>query len=519
MLCLKELAYGPRGVGPISLSLWPGEVVLLCGPSGSGKSTLCSLVTGELEPSSGSLELAPGLIGTVAADVESQLLGSTVEQELEFGRGLSLASNVALESARTELLSYWHGRGGEDPQRLSAGEQQLLLLTSLALGPFPLLILDEALSCLDEAAFVTVGQALRALAASGVLVVLVSHELRTLVWADRCLGLVGGELVLDKPARELTGGDLGRMAVWPGTLQVGGEQRVLGPRLTQVGDGSVGTVSEARHRSDVGLAGQGELTRSGPVLQAPQVAGVGSPLEEAPSVERSRSQARLAGRADNASPWVVSHRQTAIELAAGELLCVAGVTGSGKSHLLATLAGHAQMPCWEVARAGYSVLLPQFVSSVLWHRSVRAELEASAREARRRGGKGGLCCEDLLELPSEWLERSPRSLSRGQMKMVACLCLLLQQPDLLLLDEPFGGLDASLRRHLERRLCDYLQAGGRAVLSTHWADEMVVYPHRLLLLEQGTPSYYGEPWSYFEKQPDPRLGLPSRLAWQRAAGS
>ena len=459
MLILKDLCYADRGVGPVSLSLSEGQVVLLCGPSGSGKSTLCALLTGELEASSGSVEQDRGLIGTMASDVESQLLGATVGQELELGRLLRPDMSLdSLDEARARLYSYWKGREGEDPQRLSSGEQQLLLLTSLALGPFPLLILDEGLSCLDETAFVAVCRALRALAESGVLILLVSHELRALPWADRCLGLESGQLLFDKETTELLGSDLRQVRVWPGTLSLVDKQRVLG----QSSNCSVEFVQ--------GLLPQPQQSTPLPLL-------------------------------------AFEHQE--FELASGEVLCLAGVTGSGKSRLLMALAGHTTMTGWDVAETGYTVLARQQVASLLWHPTVREELEASSDEAKRRGYSCKSSLELRLAIPEAWLERSPRTLSRGQAKFLACCCLLLQQPNLLLLDEPFGGLDAELRGRLENCLREYLRSGGRIVFTTHRADEMLLYPHCLLLLEQGRPAYHGKPSAYFQEYPDSSLGKPS----------
>src|SRR5687768_10953975 len=123
MLTLCELTYAPRGLGPISLTLTAGQVVLLCGPSGSGKSTVCALLTGELEPSSGRLERSDSsqgaLCGYMAADVESQLLGATVAQELALGRSAQAAGiSPARQLAAEALAAHFEGRGEVDPQQL-----------------------------------------------------------------------------------------------------------------------------------------------------------------------------------------------------------------------------------------------------------------------------------------------------------------------------------------------------------------------------------------------------------------
>lgn len=473
MLTLTELCYPSRGLGPLSLSLEAGQVVLLCGPSGSGKSTLCGLITGDLEPASGTVARPPR-VGTMRGDVESQLLGSSVGQELELGRlaGRSSADRRVVDLSTPDLTSTsaprppaqllsslaqrWEGRDNEDPQALSSGEQHLLLLSSLALGSFPLLVLDEGLSCLDQESFQEICARLRALALEGVLVVLVSHELRILPWVDRCLGLSGGRLVLDKAAASMTGTDLCQLRIWTGTLSLAPEHPVLGAEAQLPATGSFSELETGPSSAN----GAGTLEHEGG-LQVPMSGGV---------------------------------------------LALAGPTGSGKSRLLGSMSGLDILPGWQFRPGASSiVLLPQPAISVLWHRSVAAELRASLLEGKRRGGCAG---DDVPEIPADWRPRSPRSLSHGQAKFLACLCLLLQRPDLLLLDEPFSGLDADLRQHLERRLRAYLAAGGRLIMSTHHPDEMVLYASRLLVLDQGKPQYLGVAWEFFESRPDGPLGRP-----------
>ena len=457
MLTLTELCYTPRGLGPLSLKLEGGQIVLLCGPSGSGKSTLCGLLGEDLEPSSGELR-KDARVAIMTADVESQLLGMTVGQELEIGRraGDRKGGASRLGSQQEALVRRWRGREGEDPQSLSSGEQHLLLLTSLALSCSPVLVLDEGLSCLDEVSFTEVCALLKALAKEGALVLLVSHELRALSWVDRYLVLSEGRLLLDKPAATVTGADLKLARIWTGTLSISDDEVVLG--------------------------------RS-PSEPSPAPLPVWSPATEAPIP-------------------LLHHRDGCdVGLSGGHALAVTGVTGSGKSLLMSTLAGQAEMEGWTLAGPSeYRVLLPQPASSVLWHRSVKAELQASLAEGRRRKVRAGPTVDDLPELPRSWLERSPRSLSQGQAKMVACLCLLMQGAEGLLMDEPFRGLDADLRQALEGRIRNYLKSGGRLVLTTHRVDEMVLYSHAMLVLRGGAPAYFGDAGAYFQNHRDSELG-------------
>lgn len=439
MLHLRDISYQPRGLGPLSLSLRAGEIVLLCGPSGSGKSTLCAILDGELEATSGELSREPGAerLALLGSDFEAQLLGSTVGQELALGR------DGRSEPGDSPLLGLWEGRESEDPHDLSAGEQQLLLLTCLATGPARFLLVDEALSCLDEASFRLVAGALRELADSDRGVLIVSHEVRLLALVDRCVGLVEGRLVFDLPVDQMAEPQLDLVRIWRGSR------------------------GRAPGESDF-LAGGGQRDRE----------------------------------------ILLSSPAGAVELASGECLTLAGVTGSGKSRWLMAAAGLLRVEGWRRESDLAFALLRQRAVSLMQRRTVEAELECSLLEGERRGGVR-LSLEELSDVPRAWWDRSPRSLSQGQARFLANLCLLLQRPELLLLDQPFSGLDADLRERLVRRLALYLEAGGRLVLATHRPEEMVLYGHKLLVLEKGETTYHGFPWGYFEAQPDPRLGFPT----------
>ncbi len=445
MLELIDLTYQSRGLGPLSLSLERGQVIMLCGPSGSGKSTLCQLLLGDLDPDQGMVQWEAGVrCGFLGGDVESQLLGGTVAQELELSRRASVGSpSPAWRALQSQVMERFATRMGEDPHRLSRGEQQILLLSSLLVGPYSCLILDEGLSGLDEFAFEAFCRFLREVAHAGGLIIAVSHEARLLPWTDRVLGLNAGELRLDCSTSALAWEDFGSVQLWPGVIVPGAPEEKV-------------------------WEGQPELSWEFP--------GLGS-------------------RGDGTH--IVLPDPLSRTLAAGEALALAGVSGSGKSRLLRDLCFAREL------EPAYRVMLTDNPSVMLCRRTVLAEVTVSQEHGRSRGMTIG-----ELDLPEDWLERSPRALSTGQRKLVACRCLLLQAPDLLFLEEPFSGLDSQLRTTLELWLREYLRSGGRLVFTTHHPDEMCLYPDTLMVVEGGRPVWEGNDRMEFMSQPDLRLGQP-----------
>ena len=448
MIELRDLSYKQRNFGPVTLSLAKGQVVLLCGPSGSGKSTLCQLLLGELDPTQGLVSWEPDVrYGFLGGDVESQLLGSSVGQEFEFAQQQSLKSRSSHWMALEEtVLSRFQDKLELDPHELSRGEQQILLLSSMLLGPYSCLVLDEGLSGLDHSAFESFCQLLRDVAGAGGLVIVVSHEARFLRWCDRVVGLKEGTVVLDRCRGDVTWSDFCRVQLWAGALLPGApEERVEESFVAQPNEGE---------RLGVSL---GAVSWSLPV------------------------------------PWD-------FRLFSGQSLAVTGVSGSGKSRWLTQVLDSAQLSSL------YRVMLTECCSSMLWRRTVATEIEVSLSLGRGRGGD----CPDYLGVPEDWLDKSPRALSLGQRKLVTCYCLLLQRPDLLLMEEPFSGLDHDLREVLVGWLRQYLASGGGLIFSTHSPDELWLYPNFLLFFEREKPTWMGGSWSEFvEAFPEEkRLGFP-----------
>ncbi len=168
------------------------------------------------------------------------------------------------------------------------------------------------------------------------------------------------------------------------------------------------------------------------------------------------------------------------ELTAGEILCVMGPSGSGKSSLLAFLAGFLA-PAFEasgrVLLDGRDVLcLPAeqrrigllFQDPLLFpHLSVGGNLrfalpgDCPDKQARI---ESALSCVGL----AGFAERDPATLSGGQKSRVALQRLLLSEPHAVLLDEPFSRLDTALRREVRALVFQTLQAAGLpSVLVTH----------------------------------------------------
>jgi energy-coupling factor transporter ATP-binding protein EcfA2 len=191
-----------RGFGPVSLEFVGGEMTLLCGLSGSGKSTLCQLLCGRQVPSHGGIlgrESFP--IGYVAHDFESQLIGSTVREELSLGNEVDWETwSEALADLVTPLVA----QSSCDPHDLAASEQQALLLCGLVRSGARFLVLDESLSLLDPLKRHRFMKVLRTLRSSGLGFLLVSHDPGLLPHVDRVVVLEKGGVLYDGSPDDVT---------------------------------------------------------------------------------------------------------------------------------------------------------------------------------------------------------------------------------------------------------------------------------------------------------------------------
>ena len=208
-LLVEGLVAG-RGRGfrlpPLDLSVTPGEVVALIGPNGAGKTTLLKTLAGLLPPLAGSVA-RPGTAylpppGAVSAGFSALHLAALGRAHLRrWSPGLAPGD---LEAARAALDRLEIGPLADRPfDRLSSGQQQLVLIARLFVQDAPLCLLDEPLALLDPSHAQAVEAAIRALAAEGRVVVASTHHLPFAARADRVLAIGPDWMEAAAPARAL----------------------------------------------------------------------------------------------------------------------------------------------------------------------------------------------------------------------------------------------------------------------------------------------------------------------------
>ncbi len=181
-----------------------------------------------------------------------------------------------------------------------------------------------------------------------------------------------------------------------------------------------------------------------------------------------------------------------LEIPAGQFVCLLGPSGCGKSTLLNAVAGFVRPDAGRITVGGQLVQGPgpergmvfQEYALFPWMtvaQNIAFGLEIkgmprAAREARVQQLAQGLGLSDFLP-------RFPKDLSGGMRQRVAIARVLALDSPLLLMDEPFGALDALTRRNLQDELLRLWQASGKTVLFvTHSIEEAIYLADRIIVM-------------------------------------
>ncbi|WP_206051835.1 ABC transporter ATP-binding protein [Nocardioides ferulae] len=184
-----------------------------------------------------------------------------------------------------------------------------------------------------------------------------------------------------------------------------------------------------------------------------------------------------------------------LEVAAGEFVAVVGASGCGKSTLLRILAGFEPATRGRVEVGGRPVTRPGPDRGVVFQDyglfpwlTVAENVRFGLRQRRLPRGQRHRIAEEFIEVVglTRFADRFPGELSGGMQQRVAIARVLANDPAVLLMDEPFGALDALTRttmQHELRRL--HRETGTTVLLVTHSIEEAVYLADRVVVMSGG----------------------------------
>jgi ABC-type nitrate/sulfonate/bicarbonate transport system ATPase subunit len=197
---------------------------------------------------------------------------------------------------------------------------------------------------------------------------------------------------------------------------------------------------------------------------------------------------------DDGSSRIEALRNVSMIARPGELISIVGPSGCGKSTLLAIVAGLSEPDGGEILiegiptrrRLGMAALMPQKDLLLPWktvldNTTIGLEIRGVHRREARR--------EALAHFPLFGLEgfehRYPHTLSGGMRQRAALLRTILTHRDILLLDEPFGALDALTRAEMQQWLLDIRGSLNRTILFvTHDVEEAIYLSDRVYVMSR-----------------------------------
>ena len=181
-----------------------------------------------------------------------------------------------------------------------------------------------------------------------------------------------------------------------------------------------------------------------------------------------------------------------LELKQGELLSVLGPSGCGKSTLLNILAGFLAPTAGQVSLNGNTVTGPSAERGMVFQKgalfewmSVRHNVEFGPRMKGMAETERNTIVENLLDTVGlrAFKDKAVYELSGGMQQRVALARCLANDPDVILMDEPLGALDALTREKMQGLVLDLWKKTGKTIiLITHSVDEALLLGERLLVM-------------------------------------
>ncbi len=510
----------------VTLQIQKGQFAAILGHNGSGKSTLAKHINALLFPTGGDV-LVCGYntkqeeklwdirksAGMVFQNPDNQIVATVVEEDVGFGpENLGVPTEeiwVRVKDALQKVGMYAYRK--HSPNKLSGGQKQRVAIAGVMAMKPECIILDEPTAMLDPKGRAEVIGTLRKLnQTEGITVLLITHDMNEVVFADQIFVMNKGRLAMQGTPRQIFE-----------QVEELKKLRLHVPLETELAY----ALRSQGFAMPKAVLSRKEFVDAFCCLYEKQGAREKSPKEKKASVSypETKTASPLLKLCDvsytySAGTAYEMHALTHVSLSINEgaFVGLMGHTGSGKSTMIQLLNGlekptsgtvfyqgkdiHAEgfSKKWLRGQVGLVFQYPEyqlFESTVL--RDVcfgPKNLGLTEEEAKERAAEA----LEMVQIGPELWERSPFELSGGQKRRVAIAGVLAMKPKVLILDEPTAGLDPAGHDEILSRIWEIHRRSGMTVLLvSHSMEDVAQYADYLIALNHGSVAFSGTPGEVF----------------------
>lgn len=487
----------------INLDIYPGERVLIAGPSGCGKSTLAGCING-LNPFSNPGECSGELIvdgvdapkssifqlsahvGTVLQDPDGQFIGLTVGEDIAFALENSCMPQDEMHEITRHAAELVGIQDHLDyaPHELSGGQKQRVSLAGVMVDQVKILLFDEPLANLDPA---TGKQTIELIdeiqEKTDTTVVIIEHRLEDVLWrdVDRIVLMGDGKILADLHPDELLSTRL---------LEENGIREPLYLTALRYAGVELAPAKKPAHVDSVVIdkADRKKMTDwfwSRPAAEAEK--------EHEPLLEvRNLTFGYERGRQ--------TLRDVSLTIQKGEMVSIVGKNGAGKSTFSKLVCGFETPDSGEILFQGRNLLqenirhrakhigyVMQNPNQMISKTMIFDEVALSLRNMGKSEEEIREKVEETLKVCGLFPFRNwpVSALSFGQKKRVTIASVLVQDPELIILDEPTAGQDFRHYTEIMEFLRGLNEKGVTVVMITHDMHLMLEYTPRALVFADG----------------------------------
>ncbi|RGU32985.1 ATP-binding cassette domain-containing protein [Ruminococcus sp. AF17-22AC] len=487
----------------INLDIYPGEKVLIAGPSGSGKSTLAGCING-LNPFSNPGECKGTLtvdgvdaphssifdlsahVGTVLQDPDGQFIGLTVGEDIAFALENSCTPQDEMHAITRHVAELVGIENHLDyaPHELSGGQKQRVSLAGVMVDQVKILLFDEPLANLDPAAGKQAIELIDEIQKkTGTTVLIIEHRLEDVLWrnVDRIVLVNDGTILADLTPDELLSTSL---------LSDNGIREPLYVTAMRYAGIEITKEKKPAHVDSVVLDGtdRKKLKEWFEAQPLPKDEGEREKLLEVKHLNFGYTKGQQ------------TLRNVSLSIDKGEMVSIVGRNGAGKSTFSKLICGFEDPDSGEVMfhgkdllkenirhRAKYIGYVMQNPNQMISKTMIYDEVALSLQKAGLPDAEIRQKVEDTLKICGLYPFRNwpVSALSFGQKKRVTIASVLVQDPELIILDEPTAGQDFKHYTEIMEFLRKLNERGVTVVMITHDMHLMLEYTPRALVFSDG----------------------------------